>query len=435
MELIKFPPKEDWNKLLERPVMNFEEIEDRVKPILTRVAEEGDKALKAFTATYDKVEIEELLVSKYEIKEAEKKVDKDLQTAIKIAKSNIEKFHVVQKELVRKVETMPGVTCWRKSIPIDKVGLYIPGGTAPLFSTVLMLGIPAVLAGCKEVILCTPPDKNGEIHPAILYTASLIGIDKIFKVGGAQGVAAMAFGTESVPKVNKIFGPGNQYVTAAKQLVTKTGVAIDMPAGPSEVAVIADASANPDFIASDLLSQAEHGVDSQVLLVTNDKKLPKKVVKSLNEQLEDLPRKEFAIKALENSKTILMKDMEGILELINQYAPEHLIISTENAEELGEQITNAGSVFLGHLTPESVGDYASGTNHTLPTNGYANVYSGVSLDSFFKKVTFQKITEKGLENIGKAVELMAEAESLHAHKNAVTLRLKKIKEDKIKDKI
>ncbi|MBX2840909.1 MAG: histidinol dehydrogenase [Flammeovirgaceae bacterium] len=435
MELIKFPPKEDWNKLLERPVMNFEEIEERVKPILTRVAEEGDKALRAFTATYDKVEIDELLVSKYEIKEAEKKVDKDLQTAIKIAKSNIEKFHVVQKELVRKVETMPGVTCWRKSIPIDKVGLYIPGGTAPLFSTVLMLGIPAVLAGCKEVILCTPPDKHGEIHPAILYSASLIGIDKIYKVGGAQGIAAMAFGTESVPKVNKIFGPGNQYVTAAKQLVTKTGVAIDMPAGPSEVAVIADSSANPDFIASDLLSQAEHGIDSQVLLVTNDKKLPKKVVKSINVQLEDLPRKDFAIKALENSKTILMKDMEGIIELINQYAPEHLIIATENAEELGEQITNAGSVFLGHLTPESAGDYASGTNHTLPTNGYANVYSGVSLDSFFKKVTFQKITEKGLENIGKAVELMAEAENLHAHKNAVTLRLKKIKEEKVKDKI
>ncbi|MEM1136857.1 MAG: histidinol dehydrogenase [Bacteroidota bacterium] len=427
MKIVKYPSKKTWTELLQRPVMDLEEVEESVKPILAKVAKEGDEAVKAFTKKFDKTSIEDLAVTRYEIEKAAEKVSEELKAAISIARNNIEKFHVVQKELVKKVETMPGVLCWRKSVAIEKVGLYIPGGTAPLFSSVLMLGIPAKIAGCQEVVLCTPPGEEGKINPVILFTADLIGIKKIFKCGGGQAIAALTFGTESIPKVDKIFGPGNQYVTAAKQLATKYGVAIDMPAGPSEVAVLADSTANPKFIAADLLSQAEHGVDSQVIMITNDAQLAAATEKEVKRQVGELPRKTIAEAALENSKIILVNSIDTGIEILNQYAAEHLIIAMDDAESISEKITNAGSVFLGHFTPESAGDYASGTNHTLPTNGYAKMYSGVSLDSFFKKITFQNISAEGLKQIGITVERMAAAEDLVAHKKAVSIRLEEIR--------
>jgi histidinol dehydrogenase len=427
MQLLVNPSPEKWKKNLARPVQKTKEINKIVKPILRKVQKNGDKALRKFAQEYDHVHLDSLLVSPQEIKAAKELVSKELKEAISTAKSNIERFHAAQftTELIE--EVMPGVVCRRKSVPIQRVGLYIPGGTAPLFSTVLMLGVPAKLAGCKEIVLCTPPNREGKIHPAILYTADLIGISKIVKVGGAQAIAALTFGTESVVQVDKIFGPGNQYVTAAKQLVTKYGVAIDMPAGPSEVLVYADESAEPAFVAADLLSQAEHGIDSQVVLVTPSEKFAKKVLKEINEQLERLPRKDIAYKALANSTAVIMEDQHKALALINQYAPEHLIIAVENEDEVVDGIVNAGSVFIGNYTPESAGDYASGTNHTLPTYGYARNYSGVSLDSFVKKITYQKISPEGLKALGPIVEVMAENELLQAHKNAVTIRLNYLK--------
>ncbi len=418
------PSRDSWVDILQRPVFDISNLEERVLPILETVKQEGDAALKNYTKQFDGVEIDELKVSAREFEEAENLVSEDLKEAIKIAQINIERFHLEQVTEPQKVETMNGVVCWRESRPIGKVGLYIPGGTAPLFSTILMLGVPAIIAGCEEIVFCTPPNKEGKIHPAILYTAKAIGIENVYKVGGAQAVAAMTFGTESISKVFKIFGPGNQYVTAAKQLATKYGVAIDMPAGPSEVAVVADDTANPAFVAADLLSQAEHGVDSQVILVSNSEKIVDEVHQEIENQLVDLPRAEFAKKALENSKSIVVDTLDGVMDVINEYAPEHLILEVENYQRLITQVENAGSVFLGHYTPESAGDYASGTNHTLPTNGYATAYSGVSLDSFVKKVTFQEISKEGVQSIGKAVEVMAEAEQLFAHKNAMTLRMK-----------
>lgn len=429
MKTILNPTKSEWKKALKRPVQKTKDIEKIVKPIMRKVKRLGDKALVKFALEYDHVQISKLLVSVEEVKLAKDKVSPELKKAIILAKSNIEKFHEAQAGNDLEMEVMPGVTCMRKSVPIQRVGLYIPGGTAPLFSTVLMLGIPANIAGCEEIVICTPPDKEGNIHPAILYTADLIGIDKIVKAGGAQAIAAMTYGTESVPKVDKIFGPGNQYVTAAKQLAVKKGVAIDMPAGPSEVLVYADSSAVPAFVAADLLSQAEHGVDSQVILVASSEKLKDKVMKELDAQLEVLPRKEIAKRALENSVAVIVGNEDKAIKLINDYAPEHLIICVENEEEVVSSIVNAGSVFIGNYTPESAGDYASGTNHTLPTYGYAKSYSGVSLDSFVKKITYQKITEEGIKNLGPTVEVMAGNELLEAHKNAVTIRLKYL-EDK-----
>ena len=423
MNHIEYPKKSDWESLLKRPVFDTKSLEDRVVPILQQVKEKGDEVLKKFTLEFDKINIENLSVSDEEILEAEKLVSDELKKAIDIARINIEKFHLAQREEIKKMETSKGVICWRKSVPISKVGLYIPGGTAPLFSTILMLGVPANIAGCEEIVLCTPPNKEGKIHPAILYTASILGIRKIFKVGGAQAIAAMAYGTKTISQVYKIFGPGNQYVTAAKQLVNKEGIAIDMPAGPSELAVIADQSCNPIFVAADLLSQAEHGIDSQVILVTDSKVVIEEVEKEVAKQLEFLPRKEFAAKALENSKMILVKDLDEAMELINVYAPEHLIIQVKDYDRLASMVKNAGSVFLGNYTPESAGDYASGTNHTLPTNGYAKAYSGVSLDSFVKKITFQHISQEGIRIIGPVIEKMAAAELLDAHKNAVSVRL------------
>ncbi len=425
MKTIKYPLKNDWSELLKRPSFNSAVLESVVKSVLIDVKQNGDAAIKKYTKQFDKVELESLLVSEEEFADAEKNVSIELKQAIQLAKSNIEKFHNAQKEDVKVVETTDGVSCWRKSVAIEKVGLYIPGGSAPLFSTVLMLGVPAFLAGCKEILLCSPPGVNGKINPAILYTAKLVGITKVFKVGGAQAIAAMAYGTETISKVYKIFGPGNQYVTCAKQLVNMEGVAIDMPAGPSELAILADESCIPAFVAADLLSQAEHGIDSQVILVSTDEQVVKNVVIELNRQVELLPRKAIAIKALENSKAILLKDTNEAFDLLNEYAPEHLIIACMDEEVLAEKVINAGSVFLGNYSCESAGDYASGTNHTLPTNGNAKAYSGVSLDSFFKKITFQKISEKGINNIGNAIEIMAEAEGLDAHKNAVCVRLKK----------
>lgn len=423
MQVIKQPKKTEWNKLLKRPALDSSSLEASVSNILQQVKENGDEALKRFSTIYDKVTVNDLLVSEAEISEAEKKISDELKEAINIARQNIELFHKKQISAVEKVETMPGVVCWRKSVAIEKVGLYIPGGTAPLFSTILMLAIPAKIAGCKEIILCTPPGKTGEVNAAILYTAKLAGITKIFKTGGAQAIAAMAYGTATISQVYKIFGPGNQYVTCAKQLVQKDGVAIDMPAGPSEVCVMADETANASFVAADLLSQAEHGVDSQVLLVSTSEQLINDVMIETQNQLDVLPRKEFAAKALENSKAILLKSEKEMIELANQYAAEHLIISCKNEEAIAEQIFNAGSVFLGNYSPESVGDYASGTNHTLPTNGYAKAYSGVSVDSFVKKITYQKLSKDGLQQIGKAVETMAEAEGLKAHAEAVRKRM------------
>ncbi len=406
MKIVSFPERTIWPQLLARPTQDLSEIEQRVAPILRAVKDRGDMAVRDFARQFDNLEIDELAFSNQALDAAESQLSEDLKQAIRQAYQNIRKFHEIQAQQVQKVETMPGVTCWRKSVGIEKVGIYIPGGTAPLFSTVLMLGIPAQLAGCREVVLCTPSD-----HPAILFAAKLVGVTRAFRVGGAQAIAAMAYGTESIPKVYKIFGPGNQYVTAAKMLVSKEGVAIDMPAGPSEVAIYADDTAIPAFVAADLLSQAEHGADSQVLLVSTSKKLLNSVNITLSTQLEALPRRDLARKAIENSKAILLNDATEAIDLLNQYAAEHLILSIDDAEKVSEQIVNAGSIFLGNYTPESCGDYASGTNHTLPTNGFARAYSGVSLDSFVKKITVQHISEIGIRHLGPTVEIMAEAES------------------------
>jgi histidinol dehydrogenase len=424
MELIKYPVREIWKDILKRPAIDTTSLEATVQSVLSDIKANGQSAVKKYTLQFDKVDLENILVSNDEFAIAEKSITTELKQAIQLAKKNIETFHSAQRENVQIIETMPGVKCWRKSIAIQKVGLYIPGGTAPLFSTILMLGVPAKLAGCEEIIFCTPPDTNGNINPAILYTAQLIGITKVFKVGGVQAIGAMAYGTEIIPQVYKIFGPGNQYVTCAKQLVNKQGVAIDMPAGPSEVAVLVDDTCVPEFVAADLLSQAEHGSDSQVILVSTNEDAIQNIQTELKKQLALLPRKEFATKALENSKAILVKTTNEAIDILNEYAPEHLIIACSNDEELAEQVVNAGSVFLGNYSCESAGDYASGTNHTLPTNGYAKAYSGVSLDSFVKKITYQKLSKEGINTIGPAIELMAEAEGLQAHKNAVTLRLK-----------
>ena len=424
MELIKYPVRQIWKDILKRPAIDTTSLEATVQSVLSDIKTNRQSAVNKYTLQFDKVTISNVLVSDSEFIEAEKQISKELKQAIQLAKKNIETFHSAQKEEVKIIETMPGVKCWRKSIAIQKVGLYIPGGTAPLFSTILMLGVPAKLVGCSEIILCTPPDTNGNINPAILYTAQLIGITKVFKVGGVQAIGAMAYGTEIIPQVYKIFGPGNQYVTCAKQLVNKQGVAIDMPAGPSEVAVLVDDTCVPEFVAADLLSQAEHGSDSQVILVSTNEDAIQNIQTEIKKQLALLPRKEFATKALENSKAILVKTNTEAIDLLNEYAPEHLIIACENDEQLAEQVVNAGSVFLGNYSCESAGDYASGTNHTLPTNGYAKAYSGVSLDSFVKKITYQKLSKEGINTIGPAIELMAEAEGLEAHKNAVTLRLK-----------
>jgi histidinol dehydrogenase len=423
MQVIKFPPKQDWKELVGRPVSDATSLFGVVETILQNVRLRGDEAVLEYEKKFDRVELLELQVSRDEIERSESLVSEELKNAIAIAKRNIELFHSSQALVSQKIETTPGVVCWQKAVGIEKVGLYIPGGTAPLFSTVLMLALPAKIAGCKEIILCSPPDRSGSVHPAVLFAAKESGVHKIFKIGGVQAIGAMAYGTESVPKVYKIFGPGNQYVTAAKQIVSLRDVAIDMPAGPSEVQVIADHTANPQFIAADLLSQAEHGSDSQVVLTTDCEEIIFRVEKEIEVQLKMLPRFQMAGKALENSKLILLKNREEIIEFTNGYAPEHLIIETEAYSEIAERIINAGSVFLGHYTPESAGDYASGTNHTLPTNGYAMAYSGVNLDSFVKKITFQEISKEGIGNIGSAIEVMAENEGLIAHKNAVTLRL------------
>ena len=426
MKKIIHPDRKDWAEILKRPVLNMETLRGTVCEVLERVKSEGDKAVLEYEERFDKVKLDSLAVTEEEMKEAEQNVPIELKVAILLAQRNIYTFHKKQKFEGKKVETMEGVTCWQKAVGIEKVGLYIPGGTAPLFSTVLMLAVPARVAGCKEIVLCTPPNKEGKINPAILYAAQVSGVSKIFKAGGVQAIGAMAYGTESVPKVYKIFGPGNQYVMAAKQQVSLHEVAIDMPAGPSEVEVIADETANSAFVAADLLSQAEHGVDSQVVLITTSEKLMEEVEYEVQHQLSRLPRWEIAEKALANSKLILVKDMDEAIAMTNEYAPEHLIIETKDYMELAEKVVNAGSVFLGSLTPESAGDYASGTNHTLPTNGYAKAYSGVSLDSFIRKITFQEITREGIQNVGPAIEVMAANEQLDAHKNAVTIRLKSI---------
>ena len=423
MILISNPDKSQWQEILKRPVMNTENLFDTVRSVIDRVKAEGDRAVLDYEEKFDKVVLASLAVLEEEQQEAENLVSEDLKAAIRLAKQNIETFHAAQRFEGKKVQTQPGVTCWQKSVGIEKVGLYIPGGTAPLFSTVLMLAVPAKIAGCKEIVLCTPPGRDGKVHPAVLFAAKVAGVNRIFKAGGIQAIAAMAYGTESVPKVYKIFGPGNQYVTAAKQLVSLRDVAIDMPAGPSEVEVLADETANPVFVAADLLSQAEHGVDSQAVLITTSVELQQAVKVEVERQLALLPRKEIAEKSLANSKLIVVDSMKEAIELTNAYAPEHLIIETKDYLSLAERIVNAGSVFLGSLTPESAGDYASGTNHTLPTNGYAKAYSGVSLDSFIRKITFQEIKPEGLNSIGPAIELMAANEQLDAHKNAVSVRL------------
>ena len=423
MEVIKYPAPEAWGDLLKRPALDVSSLFSTVQTVLDAVRTEGDEAVKRYGEQFDKVRVSQLLTSEAEISEAEGLVDEPLKEAIRTAKNNIEKFHAAQQFTGSRIETTAGVTCWQKAVAIEKVGLYIPGGSAPLFSTVLMLAIPAKIAGCNEIVLCTPPNKEGKIHPAILFAAKVAGVSKIIKAGGIQAIAAMAYGTETVPKVYKIFGPGNQYVTAAKQLVSLKEVAIDMPAGPSEVEVIADASANPEFIAADFLSQAEHGPDSQAILVTSAEGIVGNVIKAVQDQLELLPRKGITEKALTHSRIIVLKDEAEVISFTNQYAPEHLIIQTADYASIAEQITNAGSVFMGAYTPESAGDYASGTNHTLPTNGYARSYSGVNLDSFIKKITFQEITPEGIKNLGNTIELMAAGEQLDAHRNAVTVRL------------
>lgn len=424
MITINYPDKSTWKEILKRPALDSSSLEATVKSILADIKANGNSAVKKYALQFDKANLNSFEVNQNEIKSAETKLSAELKNAIQNAKSNIEKFHSAQKDETQPIETTKGVNCWRKSVGIEKVGLYIPGGSAPLFSTVLMLGVPAKLADCKEIILCTPSDPDGNINPAILFAAQLVGVTKIFKVGGVQAIAAMAYGTESIPQVYKIFGPGNQYVTCAKQLINKEGVAIDMPAGPSEVAVIADESCVPSFVAADLLSQAEHGADSQVILVSNSENVIKKVNEELELQLKALSRNAIAEKALQNSKAILVNSLEEGMELLNEYASEHLIIACSNADELAGKVVNAGSVFIGNYSCESAGDYASGTNHTLPTNGYAKAYSGVSLDSFVKKITFQKLSKEGIQTIGKTIELMAEAEGLDAHKNAVSIRLK-----------
>ena len=426
MQIIKYPKKETWSGILKRPALDTKFLERTVANILQDVKAHGDQALRHCARHFDKVELDDFLVSEAEFAEAETRVSAELKEAINAAKANIEKFHQAQAEKPEIIETTAGVFCWRKSVPIERVGLYIPAGTAPLFSTVLMLAVPAQIAGCGEIVLCSPPDKNGRVNDATLYAARICGATKVFKIGGAQAVGAMAYGTETVTRVYKIFGPGNQFVTEAKQQVSKFGVSIDMPAGPSEVAVLADETCIPAFVAADLLSQAEHGTDSQVLLITTDENVIAKTFGEIEKQLAELPRREIAAKALENSKAILVEDLETAIELLNEYAAEHLILAVENADETAEKITNAGSVFIGNYSCEAAGDYASGTNHTLPTNGYARSCSGVSLDSFVKKITFQKLTGAGIVNLGKTVELMAEAEHLQAHKNAVSIRLEKL---------
>lgn len=422
MKIYNNPNKETWPELCKRPEMNIALLKETVNTIISTVREKGDEALINYAAKYDKVHLKTLQVSKEEIAEAENFISPSLKEAILYAKENIYKFHSIQQEAITKIETRKGITVWRKSIPIEKVGFYIPGGTAPLFSTILMLAVPASIAGVPEIILCTPSSENGKIHPAILYTASICGITKIFKTGGAQAIAAMALGTQTIPSVYKIFGPGNQYVTAAKQILGMQEVAIDMPAGPSELAVFADDTANASFVAADLLSQAEHGKDSQVVLVTTSSSMVQKVSVEIEQQVQLLPRNIFILESLSNSKTILMEDASTAMDFLNEYAPEHLIIASENADILAEKVINAGSVFLGNYSPEAAGDYASGTNHTLPTNGYAKAYSGVSTQSFFKIVTFQKLTKAGLANLHDPVALMAETEGLEAHKRAVTIR-------------
>ncbi len=426
MEIIKYPVESEWPTLLARPALDTTSLFGTVQQVLNDIRTRGDEAVKAYELQFDKVELDALQVSEEEMSEALALVSPELKSAIEVALRNIETFHVSQRFEGKKVTTMSGVTCWQKAVAIEKVGLYVPGGTAPLFSTVLMLAVPARIAGCREIVLCTPPNREGKIHPAILFAAQVAGVSKVFKIGGIQAIGAMAYGTQSVPKTYKIFGPGNQYVTAAKQLVSLKDVAIDMPAGPSEVQVIADKTANPAFVASDFLSQAEHGVDSQSILVTCDENIVETVLAEIKAQLAVLPRRELAEKSLNHSKIIVVKDWAEVIRLTNQYAPEHLIIETENYSELSAQIINAGSVFMGHYTPESAGDYASGTNHTLPTNGYAKAYSGVNLDSFIKKITFQEITKEGLRQLGTVIETMAAAELLDAHKNAVTVRLKNL---------
>ncbi len=423
MKIYNNPPQNTWSALLRRPTMSTQHLEGVVSEVIEAIKINGDEALKNFTLKFDQVVLNDLEVKAEEIALAVAQVAPDLKKAIQTAHHNIRTFHSKQATAIEVIETMPGVECWRKSVPIEKVGLYIPGGTAPLFSTILMLSVPAKIAGCQEIVLCTPPQKNGTIHPAILFTAHLVGVNRIFKVGGAQAIAAMAFGTATIPATYKIFGPGNQYVTTAKQLVNKEGIAIDMPAGPSEVLVCADHTASPAFVAADLLSQAEHGIDSQVVLIAFDEQFVKAVENEIEQQLERLPRKEMASKALTNSVAVILKNRADAQAIINTYAPEHLILAVEQVEKFAEGIINAGSVFLGNYTPESVGDYASGTNHTLPTNGFARAYSGVSLDSFVKKITYQRLSKEGLANIAPTVEAMASAEQLEAHRNAVAIRL------------
>ncbi|AMC10184.1 histidinol dehydrogenase [Lutibacter profundi] len=427
MKKIIKPEKKEWSEILKRPTQSFESIEETVISIFSDIKRNGDDGVLRYSSIFDGVELTNFFVSKEEITAAENMISDDLKEAIKIAKQHIEKFHIAQKTSKVVVETVEGVVCWQEKRPIQKVGLYIPGGTAPLFSSVLMLAVPAKIAGCKEIILATPPTKKGKINPAILYAANLCGITKILKVGGIQAIASLTFGTETIPQVYKIFGPGNQYVTAAKQLATKYGVAIDMPAGPSELLVVADETANASFVASDLLSQAEHGIDSQVILVSTSKTKLEAIENEIEKQILNLSRKKIAEKAIENSKLIYLETKETALELINEYGPEHFIICTNDNDFYIDGVQNAGSVFIGNYTPESAGDYASGTNHTLPTNGYSKAYSGVNLDSFLKAITFQKISKKGIQNIGNTIELMAEAEGLDAHKNAVTLRLNSLK--------
>lgn len=426
MNIIKYPNQTEWAALLERPHRDASELRETVQTVLEQIRQGGDAAVKEFELKFDKVKLDSLAVTEVELDEAEKLVSEELKDALKLAHANIEKFHAAQKFVGEKVESAPGVVCWQKSVPIETVGLYIPGGTAPLFSTVLMLATPAKIAGCQEIVLCTPPNKEGKVHPAILMAAKVAGVSKIFKAGGVQAIGAMAYGTESVPKVSKIFGPGNQFVMAAKQQVSLHEVAIDMPAGPSEVAVVADDTANPVFVAADLLSQAEHGVDSQSILITTSEPMAEKVNAEVERQLALLPRKEMTEKSLQYSKIVVVRNLEDALKMTNEYAPEHLILAVEDYLSFGDRVVNAGSVFLGNYSCESAGDYASGTNHTLPTSGYAKAYSGVNLDSFCRKITFQELSAEGVRSIGRAVELMAEAEQLDAHKNAMTFRIQSL---------
>jgi histidinol dehydrogenase len=427
MESIFYPPKETWNGLCKRPVIEISDLDKPVRAILNRVKTDGDKAIRDYEKQFDRVALTGIKVFEAEFEESAVLVPSSLKKAIDVAKNNIEKFHLAQITKTEVIETMPGVKCWRKNVPVEKVGLYIPGGSAPLFSTVLMLGIPAKIAGCRQITICTPPDSNGKVNPVVLYTAKLTGINDVFKTGGAQAIAAMAYGTETVPKVYKIFGPGNQYVMKAKEIVQSEGVAIDMPAGPSEVLVIADSTADPVFVAADLLSQAEHGPDSQVVLLTDSRELMTKIKSEIDTQMNILPRKNIAGLALLNSLSVLLRDIDECLDFSNMYAPEHLIINTKDAAAVTQKVINAGSVFIGKYSCESAGDYASGPNHTLPTNGFARAFSGVSVDSFVRKITFQELTGEGIMNIGPSIEVMAEAEQLAGHKNAVSLRLKELK--------